>query len=306
MLLAGCLVIGCASGERSTIRGSSELTEYISTTALPRDLSSATALDVDRFGAIYVLSANKLLKLDSTGDSVRAVSGRGADHYQFDDAVDLDTRLPNTVLIADRLNHRIEIYSRDLAYISTIYTRDNSDPIRRFGYPRSVAADKAGNVFVLDGEGQRVLKFHADRTYERTFGGYGEASRPEAMLSEPIALAIDAEDRVTVLDRAGRSLVIFDNFGTPITRRDLEAQCSRLASIHDTLFALSAQHGSGGSLLIFALPSLTPLGLCAADTMQTDGDVRDVALRESEALWLHGRRIERLTFRPRYPQTPTQ
>lgn len=302
LILLTLVVGGCGSSRPSAQREITEVTSSISEAPLSREVPSARALDIDRFGAIYVLLNDRLLKLGPEGDSLKEVSGRGADHYQFDDAVDVDTRLPNTVLVTDRLNHRVEMYSRELTYVTTLYTRDDPDPNHRFGYPRAASGDKAGDVFVLDGEGQRVLKFRSDQTYERTFGGYGASSRPEATLSDPRSLITDDQDRVIVLDKGGQSLAVFDNFGTMISRNDLGALYSRLAVVDDTLFVLgSFLQGSDlrgfwkPSLRMFELPSLAEIGKCEAILLDRE-PVPDIAFRRANALWLNGQRIARLSF----------
>jgi hypothetical protein len=213
-----------------------------------------SAISEDRFGDLYILNrtANTLLKLSARGDSLRAVSGLGAEHYQFNDPSGIEARSPNRVYIADRLNHRIEEYSRDLSYISTLYTRLDPNPRKRFGYPLAVAADNGGSLFVLDGEGRRVVKFRPDRSLETTFGGYGEASDPRGTLSDPIGLTTTEDGSVAVLDAGGASLVAFDNFGTVLARRSLTSRGRSIASVHDTVAVLAAS----GELQRYRLPAL--------------------------------------------------
>jgi hypothetical protein len=292
-LLTG-LAASCGSPGALSRSAQHGVTAALATDTVIREIPNARAIDVDRFADIFLLANSSLIKLSPHGDSLRSVSGLGTEHYQFNDPVDLDARFPNTVLVADRLNHRVEIYSRDLAYLGTLYTRSDPDTKRRFGYPRSVGSDAAGNIFVLDGEGQRVLKFRSDRTYELTFGGYAESSRPEGVLLDPVSLSVDNAGNVAVLDRGGSSIVTFDNFGTPIARSDIEP-ASKVVAASDSLFVLR----SSGSLDVFASPSLVSLGACTAPAHLSDitlSGARGVAI-------VDGRIVERVRFAPTLPAT---
>ena len=197
-------------------------------------------MSLDQFQNVYVVegSANFVIKLSQNGDSLRSISGFGADHYQFNGPSGIDARLTNAIFISDRFNHRIEQYTKDLNYGSTLYTRENTDPKTRFGYPAAVAVDDAGNVYVADGENKRVIKARSDFSIERTIGGYSEAARPDAILSNPTALAVDNKQHLIVLDNGGHSLVEFDNLGNLLGRTALAEEARSIATSGDTIFVL--------------------------------------------------------------------
>lgn len=302
--LLAILSWSCAASEHGSQKPVTGVTSFLvidSSIRLSDGL--ARAVDIDRFSDVYVLRPNAVTKYSWFGDSLRSVSGVGSGHYEFNDATDLDARYPNTILIADRLNHRVEIYSRELAYLATLYTRDDPDPARRFGYPRAAAADRGGNMFVLDGENNRILKFRSDRRYERTFGGYSESTRPEAVLAEPRTMAVDDAGDVIVLDRAGRSLVTFDNFGSLVAREPLPIDCSRLATSSDTIFVLSSHASGGDSLFRYGSPSLVSLGTASRDLTRLSGkSVTDVSIRATSGVLLDGSFLSRFHLIPRFAQ----
>ncbi|HWF43849.1 MAG TPA: NHL repeat-containing protein [Candidatus Kapabacteria bacterium] len=234
------LLAACASGPVTSIpHGENANAEVVITKAL-RHFTDASAVSLDQFLYLYVLDrgTNSVLKLSPSGDSLRVVSGFGSDHYQFNNPVDIDARLTNAIFIADNLNHRIEQYSKELAYVSTLYTRQNTDPNQRFGYPRAVAVDDAGNIYVADGENKRVLKARSDFSVERTIGGYSEATRPDAILTNPVDLAVDKDQHLIVLDNGGASLVEFDNLGNVLGRIALNEIATAITTSNDTIFAL--------------------------------------------------------------------
>src|SRR5665213_701259 len=149
---------GCASGPR--MAGTSmPITGELVTANKLRSFPDASAMSIDQFLNVYVVetSSNAIIKLSPNGDSLREVSGFGADHYQFNGPSDIDAHLTNSVFIADRFNHRVEQYTKDLTYVSTLYTRDNTDPATRFGYPAAVAVVEGGHIYVADSETKRVV-----------------------------------------------------------------------------------------------------------------------------------------------------
>ncbi len=249
---------GCASGPRTTGEAAPIVGELVLVKTL-RPFHDATAMSIDQFRNVYIVetSTNSVIKVSPNGDSLREVSGFGADHYQFNGPSDIDAQLTNSVFIADRFNHRIEQYTKDLTYISTLSTRDNPDPGARFGYPAAVAVDNAGNIYVADGENKRVLKARSDYSVDRIIGGYSEAARPDAVLSNPVDLAMAGDEHLVVLDNGGASLVEFDNFGNLLARRELADPAKAIYASNDTIFVLSS---AGPTVQLLLGTGLTPIG----------------------------------------------
>jgi hypothetical protein len=232
----------CAAGPR-TAEIRVPVNGKLVTTKMLHSFHDATAMSADQFLNVYVVesSANVVIKLSPKGDSLHAISGFGSGHYQFDGPSGIDARITNAVFISDRFNHRIEQYNKDLTYSGTLYTRENIDPTTRFGYPPAVAADEAGNIYVADGENKRVLKFRSDYTFDRVIGGYSDAMRPDAILSNPIGLAVGRDQHLIVLDNGGTSLVEFDNLGNVLERAQLSSEARAISASNDTIFVLMGQ-----------------------------------------------------------------
>src|ERR1035437_8004371 len=229
----------CASGPHTVGMVVPATTKLVAEKPL-RPFHEAAAMSVDQFLNVYVVetSGNVVIKVSPTGDSLHAVSGFGSDHYQFNGPSGVDARITNAVFISDRFNHRIEQYTKDLAYSGTLYTRENIDPATRFGYPAAVAADEAGNIYVADGENKRVVKARSDYSVDRVIGGYSDAVRPDAILSNPISLAIGRDQHLIVLDNGGTSLVEFDNLGNLLARTQLGEDARSISASNDSIFVL--------------------------------------------------------------------
>jgi hypothetical protein len=169
-----------------------------------------TSLDVDLYGNLYVLDQDRatLTILDGAGIRIATMGGVGWENDQFDKPDGLWARNGIDVFVADYGNHRIQRFDRTLHYISTLFTRDHDATEERFGYPMDVAVSRHGDLFVCDGENQRVLKFGIAGTVVQSIGGLvGGKGR----LIAPTRIAIGQQDNLYVLD--GRRVVLFDAFG---------------------------------------------------------------------------------------------
>jgi hypothetical protein len=263
LLVLTLLFFGCGSSQTITST-TAPITAQLARYKFLRAFDHGSSLTIDQFGNIYVgsLGRNALVKFTSAGDSVAAVSGTGSDHYQFNGLFDADARLSTAIFIADSRNHRVEQYTKDLTYVSTLQTRDNTDAAKRFGYPIGVAVDDAGNIYVADAENKRVVKARPDYSIERVIGGFTEATNPEAILTRPQKLAVDKEQRLLVLDAGDNSLVEYDNLGNFMCRRSLGPPPSntdiwparRIMTSNDTVFVFSTSE-----VQLLRSPKLEPL-----------------------------------------------
>ena len=303
MKVLHCLLLlplaACVPGQAGNSANNGRVAAEILVTKPLHHFTDASALSLDQFLYLYILdrATSTVIKLSPTGDSTRVVSGFGSDHYQFNDPVDVDARLTNAIFIADNLNHRIEQYSKELAYVSTLRTRENTDPNQRFGYPRAVAADDAGNIYVADGENKRIVKVRSDYTVERVIGGYTEATRPDAVLTSPVDLAVDKDEHLIVLDNGGPSLVEFDNLGNVLGRISLGEPANAIAVSIDTVFVLVPSHNA---VRLFRTSSLTELAgwkIMRGDAVDSTS-FTDIAARGGAVYLLTKQAVYPCTVRP--------
>ena len=169
----------------------------------------ATRLITNPQGWIYVLDAERnlaiLMKAEEEPSS--SVGGYGWSSTTFDQPTGLATDGLN-LYVADRGNHRLMRFDRSLNFISSFVTRDTSLLAARFGSPLGVALSRLGDLFVLDGENLRVVKFAANMQYERSFGDIDDE---RSRLRQPVKILISPDDRVLVLE--SDRLLEFDYFG---------------------------------------------------------------------------------------------
>ena len=166
--------------------------------------------NIDIYGNIFVLDTDRnILRLFSKEQKLlREIGGSGWENDQFDRPVGLWARNGIDVFVADYGNHRIQRFDRSLNFVSSLFTRDSSNPEERFGYPTDVALSRLGDLYICDSENSRVLKVDRFNKVERTFGGFDAG---EGRLYAPERLEIGPKDNVYVLD--GSRVIVFDSFG---------------------------------------------------------------------------------------------
>lgn len=161
-------------------------------------------------GMFFVLDrgTNEVLKYSSGGSLLARTGGFGGGDDGFDSPSDINALSDLQLLVADYGNNRILIYDGRLNRTETVPADLSGTGERAFGYPKSVAADRYGAMYVIDGENTRIVKIDASRKVERTIGG------PEAgkgKLVSPSRIRVSDDDHVYVID--GGRLVMFDIFG---------------------------------------------------------------------------------------------
>jgi hypothetical protein len=158
----------------------------------------AYATDIER---------NLIVLIKDAGSPVVSVGGYGWTSTTFDHPTGLATDGLN-LYVSDYGNHRVQRFDRNLNFISSFSTRDTSVIEARFGYPLGVALSRHGDLFVLDGENLRVLKFVENVRFERAFGDIDDE---RARLRQPEKILVAPNDHVFVLEPD--RLLEFDYFG---------------------------------------------------------------------------------------------
>ena len=92
---------------------------------------------------------------------------------------------------------------------------ENDGGTNRLGRPNQMAVDSQNNVYVVDGNNNRIQKFDPNGTFVLMWGSYGTGEGQFAFrngASHPSAIAVDDQDNVYVADHSGR-IQEFDSSG---------------------------------------------------------------------------------------------
>jgi hypothetical protein len=195
------------------------------------EFKDASSFYINSAGIVFVTDdiTDEVYQLDTLGNVIESIGGYGWDESAFDDPVDVFAD-PLKVLVADKNNNRIQRFDKNLNFIFQIYTRDSDNEAERFGYPVSAVTSNLGDVFILDSENKRILKFDPFGKFIQTIGGYDYG---KYTLNNPKKLAISMENNIYVID--DNYVYIYDNYGTGINKFEINEEMISIRIIFNWL-----------------------------------------------------------------------
>ena len=152
--------------------------------------------------------------MDTTGIVILKIGGYGWSQSAFDFPVDVYADALK-IFVVDKNNHRIQRFDKNLNFNFAISTRNSDSEEERFGYPLSAVMSNQGDVFILDSENKRILKFDIFGSFIQNFGGYDYGSNA---LEDPKQLAVSMQNNIFVIDK--NKILIFDQYGNSIGRAE--------------------------------------------------------------------------------------
>src|SRR6266540_2759467 len=119
--------------------------------------------------------------------------GRGPGKGQFDSPTGIAVDGNRNILVADTNNGRIQKFSPNGSFITSIGTKGNGQG--KLGEPNGIAIDHAGNIYIAEVSNHRVQKLAPDGTFIAEWKG------PEPGFYGPRRIAIGPNDSVYVVDQ---------------------------------------------------------------------------------------------------------
>jgi DNA-binding beta-propeller fold protein YncE len=169
---------------------------------------------------------NKIEKFSPSGEYIGAIGSGGTGPGQFDEPTTVDFNpVTGDLYAGDVYNNRINQYDSQGNFIRS-FANGAFTPLiegRFFFGPSGVTFDKAGNVYVGDFNGERILKFTSDGQQIGVIGGtvgtelgqfQGVAGVRISSVSGNIYVADQYNNRVQVLDPEGNALFTFGSEGS--------------------------------------------------------------------------------------------
>ena len=200
------------------------------------EFNSASAFSLTPGGIFYVSDEgeNEIIKLDSLNNRLQSIGGYGWSSSTFDDPVDIfatDLR----VYVTDKNNNRVQVFDKDLNYLFLIKTDEIANGIDGFQYPMSCATSIQGDIYILDSDNTRVLKFNSNGNFLLEFGNY---SSGDFLLESPIKLALSQDSKVFVLDET--SLNAYDQYGMGLIKIESNFEPTNINITFNNLIVNSA------------------------------------------------------------------
>lgn len=173
---------------------------------------NASSFYVNPAGFIYVtdIRTDEITVLDTLGNLILNIGGYGWRQSAFDYPADIYADALK-VYVVDKNNHRIQRFDKNLNFNFQIFTRNSEIEQERFGYPLSAVMSNQGDIFILDSENSRIVKFDIFGNFLQNFGGYDYGNYA---LQKPVQLAVSMQNNIFVIDR--NQIIMFDQYGNGI------------------------------------------------------------------------------------------
>ncbi|MEW5797770.1 MAG: NHL repeat-containing protein [Bacteroidota bacterium] len=147
----------------------------------------------------------------------RSIGGHGVGNYEFDTPTDVSSSFLLDVYVTDFNNRRIQRFDKNLNYIQTYDETTLSGEIKGF-QPRACALSSQGDLFIIDMDGNRILKLDTRGRFAGEFGTYKDGA---GMVTEPKDIAVSSSDEIFVLDKS--KIIVYDRFGNYLRTISLPA-----------------------------------------------------------------------------------
>ncbi len=180
------------------------------------NFENASSFYINPVGYIFVtdIDTDEIYVLDTLGNMIHSIGGYGWSNSAFDTPVDIFADAL-TIFVADKNNHRIQRFDKNLNFIFQVSTRENEIEEESFGYPLSAVTSNLGDIFILDSENSRIIKFDLFGNFLQNFGGYDYGNYS---LEQPKQLAVSMQNNIFVIDN--NQIIIFDAYGNGIGKAE--------------------------------------------------------------------------------------
>ncbi len=180
---------------------------------------NANSFTITPSGFIFVTDKdqNEIIKLDTLGNVIKTIGGYGWDESLFDEPADIYSNKLN-VWADYKNNHRIQIFDKDLNYLSSIKSGENTST-ELFRYPTGITVSEQGELFILDSDNTRILKYNLRGEFQLQIGSFESGN---FALNNPKSFSIVGGQKIFVTD--GKELILFDLFGNGLSKISLECE----------------------------------------------------------------------------------
>ncbi len=170
---------------------------------------NASAFSITDNGYVYVADSysNEIFKFDTLGTLFKFIGGYGWEDAQFDEPADIYANTLN-VYVADKNNNRIQIFDKDLNFLSGFKNQPNEESDLGFAYPVSCVVSGQGDLFILDSDNSRILEYDLNGNFLQEIGGIDAG---DFSVTQPEKLAISADGKIYVLDDG--LILVYDYYG---------------------------------------------------------------------------------------------
>ena len=175
------------------------------------------AIAISRENIVYVVDTgnHRIQLFDLSGEFIKSIGGFGFKDDQFDTPRDIWVNSIINIYVADYNNQRIQRYDRNMNFLNSFYSNEGEEIDFQFAEVPSCAVTSQNDLFILDHDEYKIIKFKRDGTAERSFGRF-ESGKNE--LDTPEQLELWGVDKLLAIDSGAKSIFIYDLFGNFLQR----------------------------------------------------------------------------------------
>ena len=194
------------------------------------EFSLASSFDIDLKGNFYITDINDhtITKLDSLGHELISIGGYGWEEASFDEPINIITNTLS-VYVADKNNNRVQRFDKDLNFLSE-FNGDNEESDIEFGYPTCLSISNIGDLFILESDNNRILKFNLTGEYLLDIGANDAGS---FALANPKYFSSDLEGNLFILDE--NSIKVIDQYGNGLFSYKLQFEPNKIKNIEEKI-----------------------------------------------------------------------
>lgn len=175
------------------------------------------AIGISKDNIVYVVDTgnHRIQLFDLKGNFIKSIGGFGFKDDQFDAPHDIWVNSLINIYVSDYNNRRLQRYDRNMNFINSLKSNEGDESDFQFLEVASCAISSQNDLFILDHDEFKIIKFKRDGKAERSFGrfdsGPGELDTPEQ-------IDFWGSDKLLVSDSGAAALLVFDLFGNFIQK----------------------------------------------------------------------------------------
>jgi len=168
--------------------------------------SSVTGVDVGQDGTIYVVDSHKhqIVIYNSDLEYIGNIGLKdnisgGSGDYQFKDPNSVGIAPNGDIVVLDRFNYRVQVFSSNRVLKSSIIQNITDEII-------DLAFMPDGTIGILDEEFNEILFFGTDYSYKNSVGEFGKG---KGQMNYPTGMDIDSSGRIYVANTSNNRVDVF-------------------------------------------------------------------------------------------------
>ncbi|HEY5536272.1 MAG TPA: NHL repeat-containing protein [Ignavibacteria bacterium] len=238
---------------------------------------NAVSMTIDGKGNVYVLDneTNEIVKLSGDLSFQKKIGKKGWLNGEFDTPTFIDGSSGLDIYLCDGKNFRIQRFDLNLSYVSSLYTNTETfDNNLKFNRPISSVILNSADLYVIDGDNSRIVKFINGSAPILSFAGFQEV---EGSLSKPGKILKDSYNSIYVQDKGRNSVMKYDNFGNFVKSIKYDSLLS-FSIYKDNLFLLNSEM----EIIVYDIKKQAYIGKIEIMLNNNPEEVRDFLVFDTE------------------------